>query len=156
MTVAAQLTKYLASRRATYDVVEHQPTISAKEAARQADIPSDRMLKAVLLRDGNGYLLAILPASERLNLGRIRICLRRRLRLATEGEIARLFSDCESGAVPAIGAAYNLDMVVDDALANQPEIYFEGGDHRSLIHMKGAEFWQLAAGARHERLGLSA
>jgi Ala-tRNA(Pro) deacylase len=156
MAVATQLTKYLTTQGATYDVVEHQPTISAKEAAQQARIPSDQMLKAVLLRDKDGYVLAILPASERLNLGRIRIFLHRRMRLATEKEIAKLFSDCAPGAIPAIGAAYNLDMLVDDTLTNRPEIYFEGGDHRSLIHMNGAEFLQLAASARRERLGSSA
>jgi len=156
MAVAAQLTKYLATHGATYDVVEHQPTISAKETAQQARIPSDRMLKAVLLRDKHSYVLAVLPASERLNLGRIRISLDRRVRLATEEEIAKVLSDCEPGAIPAIGAAYNLDMLVDDTLGNRSDVYFEGGDHRSLIHMNGAEFLQLAASARHERLGLPA
>jgi Ala-tRNA(Pro) deacylase len=156
MAIAAQLLTYLATHGATYDVVEHPPTISAKDTAHQARVPSDRMLKAVLLRDRNGYVLAIVPASDRLDLGRIRISLHRHLRLATENEIATQFSDCEPGAIPAIGAAYHLDMLVDDRLTNRPDVYFEGGDHRSLIHMKGADFWQLAAGARHERLGLPA
>ncbi len=156
MAVAVQLTKYLTTHGVSYDVVEHRPAITAQEAAQQANIPSDWMLKAVLLRDNNGYVLAIVPASERLNLGRIRIFLRRRMRLATEKELAKLFSDCEPGAIPAVGAAYNLDMLVDDTVANRPEIYFEGGDHRSLIHMNGTEFLQLAVGARRERLGSSA
>jgi Ala-tRNA(Pro) deacylase len=153
MAIATQLLTYLATHGAAYDVVEHPPTISAKDTAHQARVPSDRVLKAVLLRDRNGYVLAILPASDRLDLGRIRVSLHRRVRLATENEIATQFSDCEPGAIPAVGAAYHLDMLIDDRLANRPDVYFEGGDHRSLIHMKGADFWQLAAGARRERLG---
>ncbi len=156
MAIAVQLTKYLASQGAAYDVVGHRPTISAEAAAQQARIPSDHMLKAILLRDKNGYVLAVLPASERLDLARIRIILRRRVRLATEVEIAQVFADCEPGAIPAIGAAYNLDTLVDDALADRSEVYFEGGDHRSLIHMNGADFWQLAASARRERLSATA
>jgi Ala-tRNA(Pro) deacylase len=114
------------------------------------------VLKAVLLRDEDGYVLAVLPASDRLDLGRIRIFLRRRIRLATEPEIAKMFSDCEPGAIPAIGAAYNLETLVDDRLTNDSDVYFEGGDHRSLVHMNGADFWRLAASARRERLGATA
>jgi Ala-tRNA(Pro) deacylase len=156
MAIAAQLLTYLAAQGAAYDVLEHPPTISAKETAHQARVPSDHMLKAVLLRDRNGYMLAVLPASDRLDLGRLRISLHRRVRLATENEIATQFSDCMPGAIPALGAAYHVDMLVDDSLGNRPDVYFEGGDHRSLIHMKGADFWQLAAGARSERLGAPA
>jgi Ala-tRNA(Pro) deacylase len=155
MAIAFQLTKYLASHGTTYDVVEHRPTISAKGAAQEARIPSDQVLKAILLRDKSGYVLAVLPASDRLDLGWIRIFLHRRVRLATEEEIAKLFSDCELGAIPAIGAAYNLDTLVDDRLADRPDVYFDGGDHRSLIHMNGADFWQLAANARRGRLGVT-
>ncbi len=156
MAIAVQLTKYLASHGTTYDVVEHAPTISAEETAQQARVSSDLVLKAILLRDKSGYVLAILPASDRLDLDRIRIFLHRRVRLATEQEIAKIFSDCEPGAIPAVGAAYNLDMLVDDRLANRSEIYFDGGDHRSLIHMNGADFWQLAASARRGPLSATA
>ena len=73
MAIAVKLTKYLASHGTTYDVVEHAPTISAEETAQQARVSSDLVLKAILLRDKSGYVLAILPASDRLDLDRIRI-----------------------------------------------------------------------------------
>ncbi len=151
MTIAAHVAEYLATRGVNYEVVEHEPTASARDAARQAKIPTDQMLKAVLLRDKQGYLLALLPASHRLDLRRMRDSLHRPVRLATETEIAALFTDCELGAIPAIGGAYNLDMIVDDTFAERPELYFDGGDHRSLVHVSGTDFWRLAATARRER-----
>ncbi len=151
MTIAAHLADYLAARGVTYDVVEHQPTVSAMDAARLAQIPTDQMLKAVLLRDTQGYVLALLQASHRLDLGRVRDSLHRPFRLARETEIATLFTDCELGAIPAVGGAYNIGMVIDDALADRSDVYFDGGDHRSLVHISGADFWRLAANARRER-----
>ena len=31
----------------------------------------------------------------------------------------------------------------------QPELYFEGGSHRDLVHMDSASFLKLFEGARH-------
>jgi Ala-tRNA(Pro) deacylase len=69
--------------------------------------------------------------------------------LATEDEIEALFRDCARGAVPAIGAPYGMDMIVDDSIAMRPDIYFEGGDHATLVHMSGAQFARLTAGRQH-------
>ncbi len=60
--------------------------------------------------------------------------------LASEDEIAELFPDCDAGAVPPIAEAYAVDAFVDESLDKQPDVYLEGGDHRSLIHISGEEF----------------
>ena len=49
--------------------------------------------------------------------------------MANEEQIETLFIDCEPGAVPALGAAYGLKVIVDDSLAKEPEVFLEGGDH---------------------------
>ncbi len=71
--------------------------------------------------------------------------------LAKEEEIDTLFTDCEPGAVPALGAAYGLKVVVDDGLAEEPDVYFEAGDHASLVHVTGVIFCKLMAEAEHGR-----
>jgi Ala-tRNA(Pro) deacylase len=153
MAVAAHLANYLTAHGTAYEVIEHRPSVSAMEAAQQAHVPPDRMLKAVLLRDHQGYMLALLPALEHINLGYLREWLHRRLRLATEPEVNAVFTDCDSGAVPAIGAAYSLETVIDDTLRDRSDVYFEAGDHRSVIHMHGPDFWRLTGAARSGRFG---
>ncbi|HYZ32617.1 MAG TPA: YbaK/EbsC family protein, partial [Crenalkalicoccus sp.] len=66
-------------------------------------------------------------------------------------EIARLFDDCELGAVPPIGAAYGVPVLVDESLDGAAELYFEGGDHRTLVHVGGAAFRALTKDARRAR-----
>ena len=53
--------------------------------------------------------------------------------------------------MPAIGECYGLDMVVDESIEEQPEVYFEGGDHATLVHMSRRAFADLMAAARHGR-----
>src|SRR3974377_2035278 len=57
--------------------------------------------------------------------------------------------DCVSGAIPPVGECYGLDTVVDDSIEEQPEVYLEGGDHETLVHMSHAQFASLTATARH-------
>jgi Ala-tRNA(Pro) deacylase len=96
-------------------------------------------------------MLAVLPASRHIQFEELRRLLGSHVDMASEEQIETLFLDCESGAVPALGAAYGLNVVVDDSLAQQPDVYFEGGDHANLVHISGASFQQLTADARHGR-----
>jgi Ala-tRNA(Pro) deacylase len=71
--------------------------------------------------------------------------------MASEHEVNRLFTDCSRVAVPAAGACYGLDVVVDDSIQTQPEIYMEAGDHETLLHLSYREFARLNVDALHDR-----
>jgi Ala-tRNA(Pro) deacylase len=71
--------------------------------------------------------------------------------LATEDEIAQLFRDCARGAVPAIGECYGLEVIVDDSIDTQPDVYMEGGDHTTVIHMDRGQFARMSMNAQHGR-----
>jgi Ala-tRNA(Pro) deacylase len=38
--------------------------------------------------------------------------------------------------------------VQDESLARQPDIYFDAGDHESLVHLRGADFLNLLGNAK--------
>lgn len=148
MAIALTLERYLDTKHVKYDVIAHEPTNSSRQTAEACHIPGDRLAKAVLLRDEVGYALAVLPASHHIRLSELRRQFGDDVDLATEREIADLFQDCVRGAIPALGECYGLDVVVDDSIEEQPEVYFEGGDHATLVHMSHAQFAGLTATAR--------
>jgi Ala-tRNA(Pro) deacylase len=96
-------------------------------------------------------MLAVLPASHHIRLPDLQQQIGDDVALADETEIGRLFPDCALGAVPAVGECYDLDVIVDDSIQEQPEVYLEGGDHTTLIHINQAQFARLMSGARHGR-----
>jgi Ala-tRNA(Pro) deacylase len=151
MAIASTLAQYLAERGVKYDVVEHPHTATASGSARTSHISLDRLAKAVVLRGEDGFMLAVLPASSHIQFDQLRKQLEADVDMASEEQIETLFLDCEPGAVPALGAAYGLRVIVDDSLASEPEIYVEGGDHASLVRVSGTTFKQLLADARHAR-----
>lgn len=149
MSIAPRLRQYLDEQKAEYELVEHRPTASSMQTALASHIPASQMAKAVLLDTADNYLLAVLPSDHRIQLSELRSELGQKPRLADEKEIGLVFSDCEAGAVPAIGSGYGVPTIIDDDLETVPDVYFEAGDHKSLIHMDRAEFLRLTQHARH-------
>lgn len=151
MAIAMTLRQFLSDQGIAYEVATHPRTLTAAQTAEAVHVTGDRIAKAVVVKDADGYLLAVLPASHHIKLGELGRWLGRPLELATEDETEGLFADCEVGAIPALGSAYGLDVVLDDSLGDQPDIYFEGGDHASLVHVTGEAFTRLMADARRGR-----
>jgi len=149
MAIARTIQEFLASHDVDYELVEHPRSVTSMRTAQAAHIPGERLAKSVLLEDDTGYLMAVIPSTHRVDLGKLHLQLKRRVGLAVENEVAELFGDCDRGAIPAIGAAYRVEAIVDDSLLQQPDVYFEAGDHEALVHMSGKEFSLLMAGLRH-------
>lgn len=154
MGVALTLQQYLDDQGIEYDVMTHRKTGSSSGTAEASHIPGDRLAKGVVVKSRKGYLLVILPTSRMLNLEELASRLKQPVKLATEEELSLLFPDCDTGAVPPIGAAYGLSAVVDESLEGQEDIYFEGGDHRTLVHLSGTEFHRLMEKTPHERFSM--
>lgn len=156
MTIAPTLQRYL-DQNVTYEVITHAPTQSSMRTAEACAIPGDCLAKGVVLRRNGGYVLAVLPATHHIRLAEVRRQLGNSdVDFAKESEIDQLFKDCARGAVPALGDCYGLDVLVDDTVDKMPDVYMEGGDHTTLIHMGHAQFAQLTKDARHGRFSIHA
>jgi len=149
MSFGRKFKEYLLDSRVDFDVIEHRRTESSSETAQAAHIPGDRLAKAVVLQHDDGYVLAVVPSTHRVELGTLERTLGCRLNIATESDIEEIFRDCALGAVPPTGPAYDLMTLVDEELDKLPEVYFESGDHRTLVHVTGDGFRQLMAEAQH-------
>ncbi len=151
MVVAVRLRQYLDSQGVGYDTVAHAPTNTSVGSMRAAHVTGNGLAKAVVVHHEDGYILAVVPSTYRVEFDSLRDILGRRSCLATEAEIARLFGDCELGAVPPIGAAYGLPVLVDESLDGAADLYFEGGDHSTLVHVGRDAFQVLTKDARRAR-----
>lgn len=149
MTIAASVQTLLSRRGVNYELIEHARTLDSAHAAEAAHIPGTQLAKGTVLKDDEGFVVAVVPAVRKVDLGAMHKLFGRPLGLATENELENLFGDCEPGAVPPLGAAYGIDSVLDDSLMEESDIYFEAGDHRGLVHVSGSDFRKLMTGAPH-------
>lgn len=149
MTIAKTVEDYLQQNRIAYDVVPHPHTSSTRGTVQTAHVPADRVAKAVVLHDDDGYVMAVVPGSRHVSVKMLSKKLGRELNLSGEDRLVPVFKDCAIGAIPPLGPAYGMETIVDDSLVGQPEIYFEAGDHEELIRVKGEQFLSLLREARH-------
>lgn len=134
-TRAEAIVEFLEGEGVSYELIEHEPTLSAAAEARTTHHPADQVAKTIVLHDDSGYVIAAIPACERLDLQKLRKLLgaTRHLRLAGEDEIAREFPSLEVGAVPPFGPMVPAAEVIDRALLDQERILCPAGDHRHSV-----------------------
>ena len=93
------------------------------------------MAKTVALHNDRGFRMAVLPASERLDLHKARVLFGAsgHLRLATEDEIEREFPAFDSGALPPFSALLGDARDRRHAAARIHHVLCSGGDHHHTL-----------------------
>jgi Ala-tRNA(Pro) deacylase len=134
---------FLAEQKVTFETLPHPPAYSAQKRAKYLRISGRRVAKSVLVHGPDGLFLAILPATHQIDADLLARELGGAVRLATEGEIAALFRDCEWGVVPPFGTLYGLRSIVDDSLEPEAELVFEGHTHVEAVRLRCADFERL-------------
>ena len=149
MAIANKLEDYLRARGINYKVVTHPHSEHSQETAEMAHVPGDALAKGVLVKDDDGYLLVVLPADYHIELESLRRLLKQEVAMVDEATLGDVFDDCELGAVPPIGMAYGLSTIWDpkSSLGSLDQVFFEAGDHESLVRVSGEQFHELMASA---------
>ena len=140
-TRAASIVEYLDAECVDHTVIEHDRTTSAAAEARATGEPAHKVAKTIVLEDRGGYLLAVVPGDERLDLHKLRERLgaTKSLRLATEAEMADLFPSFEVGAVPPFGPGFPKVEVIDPRLLDKDRVLCAAGDHRPSVVLDPSE-----------------
>lgn len=134
---------YLRKRHVSFSVAPHTGTYTARSEARALGLPSDSVLKTVVLRVGDEFAIGVIPASRRLNINLVRrVAPSGRVRLATEDEIAARFPDYELGAVPPLPGVLGVKAYVDPTVFDHDEVAFaDGKQTESIVASPKDMFW---------------
>jgi Ala-tRNA(Pro) deacylase len=144
MAIPARLKSHLEQAHVGYTPVSHVPTMGSQYAAMVLHVPGKEVAKTVALRAGKENILAVLPASYRINLEKLSAIIGKPVALLEENKCDKLFPDCEPGAVPPFGELYGMPVYLDEALAEDPEIIFSAGTRTDGVRMGSADFMRLA------------
>jgi len=149
MAIPTTLREYLRACDIDYEEVKHDYEVSASRIAQQSHVTGEQLAKAIMLHSRSGYRVAVLPSTCDADLESLSRLFNEPVELAEEDEIVNRFNDCDPGAITPVGQAYGLQVYVDDMLRHQPDIYFDAGDHETLLHMTGREFEKLMGACPH-------
>jgi Ala-tRNA(Pro) deacylase len=145
MPIATKLKRFLDEHHIKYVSLVHSRAYTMQEVAESLHASGRHLAKTVVLTDGHENVMAVLPATRRVDVRALSHLLGGRdMRLASEAEFQQLFPDCEVGAMPPMGRLYGLRLFCDQSLSECRDIIFNAGTHVEAIKMSYADFVRLA------------
>jgi Ala-tRNA(Pro) deacylase len=147
--MSPRLIEQLQKHQLAYEVIHHPYSITSLNTAHTSHIPAQKLVKPVILHDQQGYLMALVPSNSYVYLNELNMVLNRQVRLASEAEVSALFNDCDRGAIPPVGDAYDMKTIVDNSLSECTDVYMEAGNHTDVLHLSGNAFQRLTKNMQH-------
>ena len=142
---AGRLAQYLTEHGVEHEMIEHEEALTALAEAREAGEEPDNVAKGVMLIQDHKHLLAVIPASRRLDLAKVHgLVGEGELRLASEEEMRAIAPNLELGALPAIGPDLPGPEIIDHRLLEHDRIICNSGDHRHSVRLPPGAILELA------------
>ena len=144
-TTGTQVTSILDEAGVAYELLPHARTETAAAEAETLGVQPEEVAKTLVLSTPAGYVRAVLPASERIDLRRVREHVEggKRVHLATEEDLRRDYPDFELGAVPPFGGPADR-VLVDSRLAARETVVLEAGSHEQSVRMRAADLVEIS------------
>ncbi len=147
MNIPATVRNYLARKGGQYRGYKAPAGVPLAEALRAAQVPAQKLARCVVLKEGNNYLMAIFPVTHRLELDTLNGNARRNFAPCATEDLAKLLPDCAPAAVPPLGAAYGIKMIVDRTVDEWDEVFFASGAEHLYLRASAEDFRALTEGA---------
>ena len=144
----SDLTKALDDAGVQYELLHHGHTEDAVAEATALGLTPADVAKTLIARTPDGHLRALVPASERLDLRKLREAVgasEEDVQLATEDEMARDYPEFALGAVPPLGGTHADPVIVDRRLAGREWLVFEAGSHDDSVRIRTDDLLRLTS-----------
>jgi len=142
---AGNLKTLLEKEGVKYTTINHSKTYTAMETAEAAHVKGKEMAKSVVLKVDGKLAMAVLPATQKVHVERLRKASgARNVEIAREQDFLGDFPGCELGAMPPFGNLYGMDVFVDPHLAEDDEIAFNAGSHSEVMWIRYRDFERIA------------
>ena len=137
---ASALIKELETAGIEYETIPHDRTATALAEARALHVDPAEVAKTVVLSTPKGIVRAVLPASDRVDVGKVRTTLDvQRVDLLTESALAGAYPEFELGAVPPVGGPHGDRVLVDIGVCEHEFVVFDAGTHDTSIRIASAD-----------------
>jgi Ala-tRNA(Pro) deacylase len=123
-----------------FRAIEHEPVRTSEEAARVRGTPLEQGAKALVLRAGDGFVMAVISAARRVDFQKLKRLLgTEKPRFASADEVDQQ-TGCPPGGVPPFGNLFGLKVVMDPTLAALERIDFNAGERTRSIEMSSRDY----------------
>lgn len=142
---ARALVGFLDESHVAYELISHPHSETAAAEALALGVKASEVAKTLVLKAPDGFVRAVLPASERLDLREVRRILGAKdVHVASEEALAQEYPEFELGAVPPVGGSHRDRVLVDRRLLWTDSILLEAGTHDQSVRIRTFDLLRIA------------
>jgi Ala-tRNA(Pro) deacylase len=153
MEISKKIIKYLEDNKYKYEVIEHKTTFTAWDTAQTEKIKPQEVVKALVMKVDNDYVLALIPANRNLdkqkllkviNAGRKKLKLKnyKKIDFAKEAWMKKNLPG-KVGAVPPLSKLLKIAIFVDSPLTKNKKIYLGSGEYVFSIRVSVSQYLKI-------------
>jgi CheY-like chemotaxis protein/prolyl-tRNA editing enzyme YbaK/EbsC (Cys-tRNA(Pro) deacylase) len=144
MSIPRWLPQLLRRYEVPYRLHRHLPVHSATQLAHAEHVSGHRVAKPVFLAAGKRPITVVVPASTRVDLGRVKAVLGLdTLRFATEDELVNWFKGCTPGSIPPVRIRSDQIMLMDRSLAHFSDLLFAAGSSEDAVSVRFRDWYRM-------------
>lgn len=150
----ASAIEVLEAKKIAFEILRHKTTLTAADEASTLHVSEAEVLKTVVLDTGAGHVIAVTPASRKLDMALVREAVGdKHAHLAGEIETARDFPTFELGSMPPLPSLAEVPVFVDPEIMRHTTVIF-AVDHEESVRVKtedlfGGEYVTVTPLVRH-------
>jgi len=137
------VTDYLDARGVPYEVIHHDPSATSLAEAHAIGADADVVLKAIVIDTRGRHAVAVIPASQRLDMHLVREALDDpSAHLATENELQADFPSIELGGAPVLGWPLDAETLVDPSVLERDTVAFAAGTRTESVRVRTVDLFR--------------
>jgi Ala-tRNA(Pro) deacylase len=145
LPVAEALVTVLRDAGVAFELLRHRRTTSAANEAVALGVMPQAVAKTLVLRDeSDRFVRAVLPATSRLDVGKLTGTLGAEATLVGEADLVDAYPEFELGAVPPFGGPAGDRVVVDRRIAEVEHVVLEAGVHDTSVRIRTEDLLTVA------------
>jgi Ala-tRNA(Pro) deacylase len=139
-----RIREFLNDGGVSFGTINHPRVFTTQEVAQASNVPGKYMAKSVVVRMDGRLAIAVVPATVRLDLNKLKVQSGARVvRLAEESEFRNQFEGCQTGAAPPFGNLFGMKTFLDRHLLNEGHIAFNAGTHTDIFMIRFSDYFRL-------------
>jgi Cys-tRNA(Pro) deacylase len=137
--VFGKIRDVLNKEKIEYEVLEHKPVYTSKEAAQVRGTQLRQGCKALICKTEEGFIQAVVPGDKELDIQKLqKLTLFKKIELGNAKEV-RQVTGCNIGSVPPFGNLFGLKVYFDKLVVENDIVAFNAGQHTKSIKMKAKD-----------------
>ncbi len=143
MNIPSTVRTSLANAGGRYKLRTAPADLGLTGGAAAAEIPLDRLAKAVVLRSGTAHLMAIVPGDREIDLDIVNKLFKREFTVCVPEDLEAFFPKCDPHYVPPLAEPFGLKAILDPDLLAPEEVYFAVGVPGAFVRAQANDFARL-------------